>query len=91
MTAFRVGMKVVAIKSEWETIGTHFDGPDPQKGVVYTVDDIEHDFDGAYLVLAEFGDDFAFNSEGFRPIVSRPTSIAVFQAMLTGKKAGVEA
>jgi hypothetical protein len=35
----------------------------------------------------EWMDSQGFNARRFRPIVSRPTSIAVFQAMLTGKKA----
>lgn len=80
MTAFRVGQRVVCVNP--------VDDLKPKQ--VYTISAMY----GPYLGVrgSVFGDNTAaYYVHRFRPIVSRPTSIAVFQAMLTGKKAGVEA
>lgn len=94
MTAFRVGMKVCCV-DEFEAgypLVKH-----PVIGREYETRTIHGDADGTFIRLVEvvnekflFVEGFeepAFDSRCFRPIVSRPTSIAVFQAMLTGKKA----
>ena len=101
MTAFMVGMKVVCVDDDFSSF-RHYPEINPVKGDVYTVREVrgpailfleienqKHWYRGydEGLIFIEKG----FKADRFRPIASRPTSIAVFQAMLTGKKAGVEA
>lgn len=110
MTAFRVGQRVVAIKTEQQPLEgiVVLEAPIiPEVGRVYTIREIMigivggavcvklHEIPDQKINILANGEhrlgSVVFEASGFRPIVSRPTSIAVFQAMLTGKKAGVEA
>lgn len=100
MNNFHVGQKVVCIDDHFEN--GHFFGCDilPKKGVVYTIREIEcfnsakgettvlrlNEIINAVMPYAVGDVECGFIVRRFRPVVSRPTSIAVFKAMLTPSK-----
>lgn len=88
---FRVGQKVVCVDdvgdrlNRWETL--------PVKGTIYTVREVLATSVRLYEIINEKGfyrrddgldtfDELSFKATRFRPIVSRPTSIAVFEEIL---------
>lgn len=94
--SFRVGQKVVCVNDRWMDKAFAL----PVKGSVYTVRDIEvHPSYGTFIRLVEISNpparfqdgyfEVSFQVEGFRPVVERKTSIAIFQAMLTRPRLGV--
>jgi len=104
MTAFRVGMKVVAIKApDGLKKFKHPDSKVLQVGVVYTIRGIQTALRSSGevqtgLIFEEFVNpkvltrlgwfELDYDHRCFRPVVSRPTSIAIFQEMLSGKRVG---
>lgn len=93
--AFFRGQKVVCVAGDWRP---HSDvSIYPQKDKIYTIRKIRHDYDGpepgCYLMLEEIinapfkfdgkVEEPAYNSVGFRPIVT--TDISIFTAMLNTK------
>lgn len=82
--AFHVGQKVVCVDAEWAFYGDScLNDRDPIKGAVYTVAEVRHFEDGAYLGLHELGDEVLFEHGGFRPVIERKTDISIFTRMLT--------
>lgn len=78
MTNWHMGMKIVCVRS--------IAAPELQNGSVYTISNFESGSDGIGLLLCEVQPGpgyYAYNPNRFRPVVSRPTSIAVFTAMLS--------
>lgn len=89
---FRVGQKVVLVGwtndgavEEWSALGANY----PKVGEVYTVRAIKPWCDSAVLLLEEINNSHlgynpepGFRQSFFRPVVSRPTSIAVFEEIL---------
>jgi hypothetical protein len=88
---FRVGQKVVCVDdigdrlNRWETL--------PVKGAIYTVREVFATSVRLYEIVNQPGfyrrddgfdtfDELRFMATRFRPIVSRPTSIAVFEEIL---------
>lgn len=101
MSNLRIGQKVVLVDtfgpialSKTQKYGVVL----PMKGTVYTVRSLHavgDDVDRLALRLVEIvnrpwwenGKEPVFEADMFRPVVSKPTSIAVFQAMLAPSKA----
>lgn len=97
MTAFRVGQRVVCVDDGW-TKTAWYKGqivPNtlnrlPMINEILTVGEIRlggRHGDTAFLGFREIERGYWFH-ECFRPVVSRPTSIAIFQEMLSGKRVG---
>lgn len=86
--SFRVGQKVCCIKDgKWKLCSDGMPGPPivdgPQKGDIVTIERIEDSYgDIVWLFFAEHKNIGAFDARFFRPIVDRPTSIAIFNKML---------
>lgn len=98
--AFRVGMKVVCIRTMpvgWRIAG----GSYPEERSVYTIRSILPYNDTTLLRFFEIdnsrlkaSDGFVepgFNSKYFRPVVERKTDISIFTAMLDTSQQGVDA
>lgn len=95
---FHIGQKVVCIKNGgWTSPKMFGDEIFPVFGKVYTVREIEPDFDEySWIRLEEiinrphnYGDgmiEASYRSDRFRPIVERKTDISVFTKMLTDNK-----
>lgn len=94
---FRVGMKVVCVDAGdlgGGATGNWDPDEEPVEGRVYTVHrtlifwghPIVHlvELQRSDLSRAIWGDDVGYGVERFRPVVSRPTSIAIFHAILNG-------
>ena len=93
--AFYVGQKVVCVDTDNYTCGCYCPGNELIKGEVYTISGL------GLLSTGEPGCNvaeltpplnypFRFRQSRFRPIVSRPTDISIFTAML-GPKETVDA
>ena len=87
---FRVGQKVVCVDDQ--DFPFHHCKVFPQRGIIYTVRGINPaDYRGpAHLWLEEIhnpltmsGEEYSFHIRRFRPLVTRKTSIEIFERMLT--------
>lgn len=94
---FRVGMKVICV---WHvpTIHRRSHCFYPEKHGIYTIRDIYVQNGRDLLLLQEVhnpmwegGEEYGFNSRGFRPIVERKTEISIFTQMLNHSKHGLDA
>jgi hypothetical protein len=103
MSSFRVGQKVVLVdasesrigmpREEAEKLGANY----PVEHVVYTVREIYltrlsrtpcivlHEIDNRHIDIG--GREPGFEAKRFRPVLSKPTDISIFKAMLTPSRA----
>lgn len=89
-----VGQKVVCVDSDWEIHENSgpvpFSTPDPVKGAIYTIRDIEVKEDWVGLRLEEItnlifdGYETTYEACGFKPV--RTTDISIFTQMLAPSK-----
>lgn len=87
---FRIGQQVACITDEgWENVIRGDRTTGPAKGDVVTITNIWRT-DVTWLIFAEWGED-GFEATAFRPVVTRPTSIAVFEKILRDGSREVEA
>lgn len=91
--AFHVGQKVTLIEDDpwWYVIRTDtevFDGP--QYGAVYEIAEIKLCDERPFLFFHQWPKK-GWDAEEFRPVVEPKTDISIFTAMLTPKKATVQA
>lgn len=85
----KVGDKVVCVEVGWSDA---VDEIVPEFGRVYTIRDIEVDWDGVFFKLSEikneptwYSDGFfecVFEAENFRPVQPRQTDISIFTRLL---------
>jgi hypothetical protein len=102
---FHVGQKVVCVNDNFE-LGFANQINIPEKGVVYTVRDIElaTGVAGQKAIIVRLEEvvnpvldwdngrmEVGFFPSRFRPLITRKTDISVFTAMLTGQKVSVPA
>lgn len=84
--SWRVGMRALCIADAIGTIQQKRLYPLFKKGQIFTVASLETiEGYGLFLGFEECHPDHTGHHSGFRPLVSRPTSIAIFTAMLTKK------
>lgn len=86
---FSVGQKVVCIREPIPGHGCPY--PIFKKGSVYTVASIEVIDEGSFISVVELHPLVTGEISGFRPIVSRKTSIEIFKAMLNPSPVTVDA
>lgn len=102
MSNFRIGQKVVCIYVPPNAIVKYISSANaPKVGGIYSIREIKH-INTCILLFAELDNSHlagvvhphgrfidgepGFRAEYFRPLVSRPTSIAIFQKMLLNDK-----
>jgi hypothetical protein len=86
--AFHVGQKVVCILDRWVNLYGGEQVPGPKKGEVCTITKISSWNKFTMIDLAGWGR--CYSAANFRPVVEKPTSIAIFTAMLTPSPKQVE-
>ncbi len=86
---FRVGQKVVCIyHGRWRGPSGDINYAHPQYKQVYTI--LRFSDNPDYIKLVELSPIDNWLANHFRPVVSRPTSIAIFEAMLNPTEEPIE-